>query len=311
MNYTLHQLQVFVRVVETRSVTRAAEELHMTQPAVSIQLKNFQDQFDIALTEVVGRQLYVTEFGKEIAQRAEKILNEVYAINYQTLSYKGVLSGRLRIAIVTTGKYVMPHFLADFLQQHLGVELRMSVDNRSRVIEMLEDNAVDFALMSVSPDNLKLEEEILLSNHLFLIGNKPAARSKKWGLRDLSEMPFVFREEGSGTRMVIESHLKKAGVQLNKRLELDTNESVKQAIIAGLGNSILPLIGLKNEIQNGELYIWPLSGFPIHSEWKLVWLKNKKHSPVAESYLSFLKNHKEHIRRERFGWTEPYIGKSK
>ena len=116
MHYTLHQLQVFFKVTQTKSITKASEELNLTQPAVSIQLKNFQNQFEIPLTEVVGRQLFVTDFGKEIAIAAEKILDEVYAINYKTMAYKGQLAGRLKISVVSTGKYVIPYFLADFLK---------------------------------------------------------------------------------------------------------------------------------------------------------------------------------------------------
>ena len=118
MNYTLHQLQVFLKVTQLKSITKAADELFLTQPAVSIQLKNFQDQFDIPLTEVIGRKLFVTDFGHEIAIAAENILNEVYAINYKTMAYKGQLYGRLKIAIVSTAKYIMPYFLSDFIKQH-------------------------------------------------------------------------------------------------------------------------------------------------------------------------------------------------
>ncbi|WP_346210578.1 LysR family transcriptional regulator [Gelidibacter algens] len=157
MNYTLHQLHIFLRIAELKSITKASETLHLTQPAVSIQLKNFQDQFPIPLTEVVGRQLYVTDFGLEIAAAAEKILNEVHAINYKTLAYKGQLSGRLKISIVSTGKYVMPYFLSDFMQQNEGVDLTMDVTNKSRVVESLELNAVDFALVSVMPKKLQVK----------------------------------------------------------------------------------------------------------------------------------------------------------
>jgi len=140
MNYTLNQLHIFLKIVQTQSVTKASEELHLTQPAVSIQLKNFQDQFDIPLTEVVGRKIYITDFGKEIAEAAENIINQVYAINYKTLAFKGQLAGRLKISVVSTGKYVMPYFLADFIKQHAGIELQMDVTNKLKVIESLENN---------------------------------------------------------------------------------------------------------------------------------------------------------------------------
>lgn len=156
MNYTLRQLQVFLKVSEKQSITKAAEELFLTQPAVSIQLKNFQDQFSIPLTEVVGRKLYVTDFGKEIASAAEKIVNQVQAINYKTLSYQGNLTGRLKISVVSTGKYVMPYFLSNFMRKNDGVDLIMDVTNKAQVVRALEENTVDFALVSVLPSHLKI-----------------------------------------------------------------------------------------------------------------------------------------------------------
>lgn len=144
MNYTLHQLRIFLKVVEAESITKAAEALHLTQPAVSIQLKNLQDQFDIPLTEVVHKRLFITDFGKEIARAAENILNEVDAITFRTQAFKGELSGRLRISSVSTGKYVIPYFLSEFLQQHNSVELELDVTNKARVVENLWNNEVDF-----------------------------------------------------------------------------------------------------------------------------------------------------------------------
>jgi DNA-binding transcriptional LysR family regulator len=172
MNYTLHQLRLFLKIVETKSITKTAEELYLTQPAVSIQLRNFQNQFEILLTEIIGKRLFVTEFGLEIAQIAKKIIDEVAEIEYKTLSYKGILSGRLKISVVSTGKYVMPYFLNDFLKQYPNVELLMDVTNKKRVIKSLAMNEVDFALISVLPDDLNIESETLLENKLYLMGNQ-------------------------------------------------------------------------------------------------------------------------------------------
>ncbi|MFN5506326.1 MAG: LysR family transcriptional regulator, partial [Flavobacteriia bacterium] len=154
MNYTLNQLRIFLKIVQKESITRAAEALFLTQPAVSIQLKNFQDQFDIPLTEIVNKKLYVTDFGREVAAAAEKILEEVYAINYKTSQYKGQLSGRLRISVVSTGKYIIPYLLTDFLKTHPGVELVLDVSNRANVTLNLERNETDFSLVSVLPERL-------------------------------------------------------------------------------------------------------------------------------------------------------------
>jgi DNA-binding transcriptional LysR family regulator len=168
MNYTLNQLRIFLKIVQTQSVTKASEELHLTQPAVSIQLKNFQDQFDIPLTEVVGRKIYITEFGKEIAEAAENIIDQVHEINYKTLAYKGQMIGRLKFSVVSTGKYVMPYFLTDFMKMHSGIELIMDVTNKNKVVESLESNEVDFALVSILPSNLQVEKLDLLQNKLLL-----------------------------------------------------------------------------------------------------------------------------------------------
>ena len=219
MNYTLNQLQIFLKVVETQSVTKASEELHLTQPAVSIQLRNFQNQFEIPLTEVVGRKLYITDFGREIAESAENIINQVNAINFKTLNYKGQLTGRLKISSVSTGKYVMPYFLADFMKQHAGVELLMDVTNKNKVIESLENNEVDFALVSILPKQLNIQKLDLLQNKLFLVGNSNAVFNKGNNKKDIfKNMPLIFREKGSGTRQMMESFIDRNGISAIKKI---------------------------------------------------------------------------------------------
>lgn len=303
MNYTLNQLQIFLKIVQTQSVTKAAEELHLTQPAVSIQLKNFQDQFEIPLTEVVGRKIHITDFGKEIAESAENILNQVYAINYKTQAYKGQLTGKLKISVVSTGKYLMPHFLADFMSEHQGIELLMDVTNKNKVVESLENNEVDFALVSVLPTTMNIERLDLLPNELYLVGNAKKKFSKINTPKDLfKELPMIFREKGSGTRQTMENFIQKNNLLVLKKMELTSNEAVKQALLAGLGYSIMPLIGIRNEIQNGDLQIINVKGLPIKTTWSLIWMKGKKHSPVAASFLEYLKKEKASIISRKFSW---------
>ncbi|MFP5080650.1 LysR family transcriptional regulator [Pedobacter sp. JCM 36344] len=307
MNYTLHQLQVFLKIVETKSITKAANKLFLTQPAVSIQFKNFQDQFDIALTEIVGKQVYITDFGHEIAEMAQRIIDEMYAINYKTSHYKGILSGRLRLTIVSTGKYIMPYFLSDFLKINHDVELTMDVTNKSKVLESLANNEVDFALVSVLPDKMKVEEEVLLKNHLYLIGNLDEKFHKTTYPKSfLNDIPLIYRETGSGTRFVMESFFEKSRVKVRKKMELTSNEAVKQAVIAGLGYSVMPLIGAHTELLNKDLQIIPISGLPVTSTWRLIWLKSKKLSPVAHAYLDYLKQHKEEVLEKNFSWLKEF-----
>jgi DNA-binding transcriptional LysR family regulator len=307
MNYTLHQLQVFLKVAQLQSITKAANDLHLSQPAVSIQLKNLQDQFEIPLTEVVGRKLYVTHFGKEIAKVAQEILNQVEEINSKTLAYKGHLTGRLKISVVSTGKYVMPYFLSDFLKEYPAIELSLDVTNKARVLEDLEKNEVDFSLVSVLPLHLQIEKIELLQNKLFLIGNQDFKFKKTVYDKKLFEtLPIIYREQGSGTRYVMENFIQKNKLPIIKKMELTSNEAVKQAVIAGLGFSIMPLIGIKHELLNGELQIIPVKGFPIKSIWNLIWMKGKNPSPVAKAFLAHLKSEKARITKEKFAWYEEY-----
>lgn len=291
MNYTLHQLQVFLEVVRQQSITRAAKELFMTQPALSIQLKNFQNQFDIPLTEVVGRKLYVTDFGQAIAELAENVIKEADSIKYKTKEYGGLFSGKLRISTASTGKYVIPYFLSAFLQKYSGVDLLLDAANKIKAISSLKNNEIDFALVSVVPDEISVYEEILIENRLYLVG-----KSRKYK----KDLPFIFREEGSATRLAMDKYLK-LGKQ-RKRIELMSNEAVKQAVIAGLGYSLIPLIGMKNELLNEEMNIIPSKNLPITNNWRLIWLKSKKLSPVAKEFLNYVSEQKEHIAKTHFSW---------
>ncbi len=307
MNYTLHQLKIFLKVTQTGSITRAAEELHLTQPAVSIQLRNFQDQFEIPLTEVLGRQLYVTDFGREVAAAAEQILDGVNALDYKTHVHKGQLTGRLKISIVSTGIYVMPYFLTDFLKQNPGVELAMDVTNKARVIESLEKNEVDYSLVSVLPETLSVNRVTLMQNKLYLVANREKNFQKNaYGNAIFEELPLIYRELGSGTRLVMERFILENKIPVRKKMELTSNEAVKQAVLAGLGSSIMPLIGIRNELLNGELQIIPVRKFPIKSHWQLIWLKQKRFSAAAEAYLNYVKKEKNNIIQQKFEWFEQF-----
>jgi DNA-binding transcriptional LysR family regulator len=307
MDYTLNQLQIFLKIVQNQSITKTAEELYMTQPAISIQLKNFQNQFSIPLTEVVGRKIYITDFGYQIADSAEKILNEVDALNYKTSAFKRELSGRLHISSVSTGQYVLPSFLSGFAELHKGVDLNINVTNKLKVIESLERNEVDFALVSVLPKKLKINQEILLPNRLFLIGKYDMEPESGVSKKSLFEsMQLIFREQGSATRDAMNAFITKNNLPVHKRIQLVTNEAVKQAVMAGIGYSIMPIIGLKHELKSKELQIIPCRGLPIITTWRLVWLKSKKLSPVANAYLDFVRNKKEHIIKEKFDWILGY-----
>lgn len=307
MNYTLHQLRVFLKVVEYKSITKASEDLFLTQPAVSLQLKKLQDQFDIPLTELIGRQLYITDFGREIAAAAEQILQTVESIDYKTKAYKGQLAGKLKIGVVSTGKYVMPYFLSNFMQLHRGIDLVMDVTNKAQVVSGLSQNEVDFALVSVLPEQLQLESVELMQNKLYLVGGSCLPKRGRTSLQKLfQQYPLLYRESGSATRGAMESFLQQRELSSYKMMELTSNEALKQALIAGLGYSVMPLIGIKNALKNGDLEIIPVKGLPIITKWRLVWLRQKKRSPIAQAFLDYIQQHKDNIIKQHFGWYEEY-----
>ena len=291
MNFTFHQLKIFLEVIRHQNITKAAEEMYMTQPALSIQLKNFQKQFDIPLIEKIGKKIQLTDFGKSIAQIAKNILSEAEELKYKTKEYEGLLTGKLRISSASTGKYVIPYYLSEFVHKYPGIGLTLDVSNKTTVIKQLQNNEIDFALVSVLPEKLDTDEEILLENKLYLIGD-----TKKL----IKSRPLIYREQGSATRNAMSMYFRNSTKR--KSIELTSNETVKQAVVAGLGYSIIPLIGMSNELQNKDVYIIPSNGLPILTYWRLIWLKNKKLSPVASAYLDFIRKEKEAIIKKHFGW---------
>ncbi len=307
MDFTFHQLKVFLKVVEKTSVTRAAEELHLTQPAISIQLKKFQDQFEIPLFEVIGRKIFITDFGHETAKACQRIIWEVNEIKNHTLAYKGFLVGQLKLSVVSTGKYVMPYFLSDFCSLHPQVDLKMDVTNKSQVVQALEKNTVDFALVSVLPQNMKVDRIELMQNKLFLTrkftGDEIGVLKPQKSLKDV---PLIYREEGSATRQAMERFIADQNVSKHKSIELTSNEAVKQSVVAGLGYSVLPLIGLKNELTDKDIEIVPSTGLPIITQWNLIWLQDKKLSPISKAFLGYIQENKGEIISKNFSWYEKY-----
>lgn len=305
MDFTLHQMKIFLKVAELGSITRAAEELYLTQPAVSIQLRNMQDQFDVPLTEVIGRKLFITPFGREVEKHARRIVSEMDQMKHQTMAYKGFLAGELKISIASTAKYVMPYFLSGFMNEHPGLDLTMDVTNKQKVIRALNNNEVDFAMVSVIPENLKVKTIQLMKNTLCLVGTS-SRDYKIRGPKDLEDTSLIFREKGSATRAAMEEYLREHEVDSHKQIALTSNEAVKQAVIAGLGISIMPLIGIRNELKRGDLQVIPIKGLPITTYWQLVWLSDKVLTPAAKAYLEYVENHSREVIDEHFSWFESF-----
>jgi DNA-binding transcriptional LysR family regulator len=193
------------------------------------------------------------------------------------------------------------------MKTNTSVELMMDVTNKSKVIESLENNEVDFAFVSVLPQSMNIEQLDLLQNKLYLVGNTHIKFTKGITLKDaFKDLPLIFREKGSATRQTMEHFLTKNNISVLKKMELTSNEAVKQALLAGLGYSIMPLIGIRNDLHNKELQIIPVKGLPIRTTWSLIWLKGKKHAPVSLAFLNYLKKEKANIVQDKFSWYEQY-----
>lgn len=305
MDFNLRQLQLFCKVVELKSITKASIELDITQPAISIQLKKLQNNFETPLIEIIGKQLHITDFGTAFYHQAKEILKQVEEFKYTLESYSGILSGKLKISTVSTGKYIMPFYLKKFLDLHQKIDLRLDVSNRKQVIVDLMNHEIDFALVSVLPNEKDFEEEILMKNPLYLIGPKKSL-IKNSAIEQLNEYPLIYREEGSGTRLVMQRHFEQINFSPKIKMELTSNEAVKQAVIAGLGYSMLSLLSIKNELKQKELEIIPDTKMRVRSQWRLIWLKKKKLTPIAEAFISYIRHNKQQTYETHFSWVENY-----
>jgi DNA-binding transcriptional LysR family regulator len=273
---------------------------------VSVQLKKFQDYFDNPLYEVIGRKLHLTDFGLEIAAVCRATMQEAQQLKNKSKEHKGELWGTLKISVVSTAKYVMPYLLSDFLRINPGIDLKMDVTNKKAVLESLGKNEIDFAMVSTLPENIQIEKIQLMPNKLHLIGSKNMPMITELNEKLGSSHTFIFREKGSATRQIMETVLKEKKVSIAKQLQLTSNEAVKQAVLAGLGYSIMPLIGLKNALQSGDVKIMPVDGLPVTTNWHLIWLKNKKFGAAQTAFLNYLKEEKDTILHDKFQWFEQF-----
>ena len=302
MNITLHQLKAFQAVAKFQSITKAAEAMNMTQPAVSIQLKNLQEQFEVPLTEIIGKRIHITEFGQELVETADRISGELGQIEEKMLELKGLLGGKIRISAVSTGKYIIPYLMADFMKIHPHVEISLEVSNRYKVLSHLQENSTDLALVSLWPDELDLESIQLAENKWFLAcspENKEAyaahIQAGNW-----KKVPFLLREKGSGTRTMMERFFQDRDIHVESNLELATNEAVKQAVMAGLGASLLSNFSMAQELKEGRISLLELPGLPLKADWNLIWLKQKKHSPAVKAFIRWLSENRKEVLSKHF-----------
>jgi LysR family transcriptional regulator, low CO2-responsive transcriptional regulator len=290
MHLTLQQLRLYEAVTRLGSFTRAAEELFITQPAVSIQIKRLEEQIGLVLFEHVGKKIFPTAAGKVTYEASLDILKRIEDLKMSIEELKGDVKGSLQVSVVTTAKYFLPNLLGEFLQQYPDVEPKLKFTNRARVMERLMNNEDDFVMMGQVPEDDSLEAYPFINNILVVVApsDHPLANKKNISLKELAQHRFLNREIGSGTRYVFDQLLEERSVKIEPYMELGSSEALKQAVMAGLGIAILSLHSVQLEMSVNKLTVLDVEGFPLKRRWFAVHLKGKRLSLVARTFLEYI-----------------------
>jgi DNA-binding transcriptional LysR family regulator len=287
---TLRQLRVFEAVARHASYSRAAEELHLTQPAVSIQVKQLEHHAGLPLFEQLGRKVHLTAAGRELRSHCLAILRQFREADEALAALKGIRGGRLAIAVISAGDYFFPRLLAAFCARHEGVSVELIVDNREEVVRRLADNATDLAVMLRPPASPDMRGEPFAPQPQVIVAapEHRLARRRRIALATLSEEPFVIRERGSDTRISMDEAFAERGFKPRIAMEIKSFETIKQAVMAGMGVSFLSAHTISQELELGRLAVLPVEGLPIVRSWHVVHLARKRLPPVAAAFKHFL-----------------------
>jgi DNA-binding transcriptional LysR family regulator len=290
INMTFRQLKVFESAARHLSYTRAAEELHLSQPGVSMQIKQLEDVIGLRLFEQIGKKMHLTAAGREIfaySQSIGQLLNEAEVVVEEL---KGVQSGRLAISVATTASHFATRLLAAFSQRHEGVTISLDITNRASLRDQLDKNEPDLVIMGQPPEGVDVISETFMENPLVIIApaNHPLTAVKDIPLKHFEDEHFVVREAGSGTRSAIRRFFEQHGVSFHTGIEMSSNEAIKQAVEAGLGLGIVSIHTLELELETGRLVILDVEDFPIMRHWHIVQRTGKRLSPVAQAFKQFV-----------------------
>jgi DNA-binding transcriptional LysR family regulator len=291
MNITFRQMRLFLALAETGSVSGAARVMHVTQPTASMQLREITQSVGMPLYELISRRIHLTQAGEELARTARSMVTEWEAFGQKVDRLKGLTRGRLRLAVVSTAQYFIPRLLGSFCRRHPDIEVALQVLNRDGVLGRMRENQDDLYIMSQPPGDIELEDRVFMSNPLVVIAplTHRLAGRRQIALRELRSERFILRESGSGTRMAVDQHFKSARFSPLVRLELGSNEAIREAVAAGLGLSVLSshALGASTAHARGVTTL-QVQGFPLPSQWHLVWQKGKRPTPVALAFSDHL-----------------------
>ncbi|MDH5601386.1 MAG: LysR family transcriptional regulator [Gammaproteobacteria bacterium] len=292
MNVTLRQLKVFESVARQLSYTKAAKELHLTQPAVSMQVKQLEDNAGLPLLEQIGKKIFLTEAGHEMYHYARTMARELQEVSAIMEQLKGLETGRLEVAVATTANAFATRMLSEFNKVHEGSTVSLAVTNRERLLKQLEDNEKDIAVMGRPPVDADLIIEPFADNPLVMVAapDHPLVKQQPIPLNMLQDQTFVVREQGSGTRTAMQRFFDEHNLTITSSMEMNENEAIKQAVQAGMGLGIVSIHTIELELETNRLVILDVEDFPIMRHWYLVHRKEKRLSPITQAFKDFVLN---------------------
>ncbi|MBX2857988.1 MAG: LysR family transcriptional regulator [Cellvibrionaceae bacterium] len=286
---TIRQLQIYLKVAEYQSIARAAEALFLTQPTVSIQVKKLSQALGLPLYETVGKRMFLTEAGRQVQTAAQDIFATLQHLSDNLESLKSLDSGHLNIAVVTTVQYFMPYFLAPYKSRHPGVEIELHTGNRNTIVKRLKENLDDLYIFSEPPKDLAVQTTPFLPNPIAIIASvkHPLAGKKNLQWQDLKHEHFIMREPGSSATHKVMNYLTQHNLSMNRVMTINSNEAIKHSVMANMGISIMSVYILSNAENDGLVQL-DVSGFPLHSQWELIYSKHKNLSPAAQHFFNFV-----------------------
>jgi len=290
MHATFRQLQLFLAVADHLSITAAARACHVTQPTVSMQLRELSEAVGLPLYEQVGKRLFLTAAGEALVDTARAMVDEWAAFGQRIDAMKGLTRGRLRVAVVSTAKYFVPRLLGSFCASHPDIDVALEILNRDGVVARLRENRDDLYIMSMPPEHIDVERHAFLANPLVVIAPERHRLARRAAIRldELAEERFILRERGSGTRLACTAHFAEQGFDPRVRLELGSNEAIKQAVAGGLGLAVISRHALAAHLADDQLAILDVVGFPIVSNWWTLYPRGKRLSPVTRVFLEHI-----------------------
>lgn len=288
--YTFKQIQTFMEVARQRSVSKAAERLFVTQPAVSMQLRQLEDAFGLALVEPQGRNIRLTHAGEAFLTHATAAMGQFKDLEAAMAEHVGLKKGRIDLAVVSTSKYFIPMLLMHFGSLFPGVDVQLRIDNRENILGLLTRFEVDLVVMGRAPADLDVEATPFATNPMAMLAapNHPLVRRKHLPFSALADHRFLVRERGSGTRAAMERLFSEHQTPLNVVMEMPSNETIKQAVMAGMGMSFLSLRTVRHELASGHIALIDIEGLPLVGHWYVTHLRSKKLSPATLAFKDFL-----------------------